>query len=103
MNKPSYTRKEPNRACLSKPFREEWPAVEGEAVSQLARVGLWQRLSKEDASGIPVPEWVFLDPSALSTARGPGCPAHASLADEREKLQRKPPWQDGRWHECLQQ
>ena len=83
----------------------EWPAVEGEAMSQLARVGLWQHLGKEDVSGIPVPEWMFLDPSALSTAggRGPGGHAHASLADEREKLQRKPARQEGRWHECLQQ
>ena len=53
-----------------KPFQGEWPAVEGEAMSQRARVGLWQHLSKEDVSGIPAPEWVFLDPSALSTARG---------------------------------
>ena len=81
----------------------EWPAVEGEAMPQLARVGLWQHLSKEDVSGIPVPEWVFLDPSALSTARGPGHLAHASLVDEGEKLQRKPARQEGRWHECLQQ
>ena len=82
-----------------KAFQGEWPAVEGEAMSQLPRVGLWQHLSKQDVSGIPVPEWVFLNPSALSTAWGP---AHASLAGECKALQRKPARQEGRWHECLQ-
>ena len=48
----------------------EWPAVEGEAMSQLTRVRLWQHLSKEDVSGIPVPEWVFLDPQCLEHSQG---------------------------------